>query len=93
MNRDNAVLIIFGALALIIGISLKLFIGRRVFYRRNSSGAEGFKNYRNALLTPFLGEHISIYRGTAYYPWSISARICQVDAINYLILFDKVHNI
>jgi hypothetical protein len=53
MNRDNAVLIIFGVLALIIGIALKLFIGRRRFYRRNSLGAEGFKNYRSALLTPF----------------------------------------
>lgn len=53
MNRDNAVLIIFGVLALIIGIALKLFVGRKVFYRRNPSGAEGFKNYRNALLTPF----------------------------------------
>jgi hypothetical protein len=53
MNRDNAVLIIFAVLALIIGIALKLFIGRRRFYRRNSLGGEGFKNYRNALLTPF----------------------------------------
>lgn len=53
MNRDNAVLIIFGVLALIIGIALKLFIGRRKFYRRNSAGAEGFKNYRSSLITPF----------------------------------------
>lgn len=53
MNRDNAVLIIFGVLALIIGIALKLFIGRRRFYRRNSLGGEGFKNYRSSLLTPF----------------------------------------
>lgn len=53
MNRDNAVLIIFGVLTLIIGIALKLIIGRRRFYRRDSMGGEGFKNYRNALLTPF----------------------------------------
>ncbi|WP_306349884.1 molybdenum ABC transporter permease [Flavobacterium sp. '19STA2R22 D10 B1'] len=53
MNRDNAVLIIFGVLALVIGIALKLFIGRRKFYRRSPSGGQGFKNYRNALLTPF----------------------------------------
>nr|WP_315240113.1 molybdenum ABC transporter permease [uncultured Flavobacterium sp.] len=53
MDRNNAVLIIFGVLALIIGIALKLFIGRRRFYRRSSSGAEGFKNYRSSLLTPF----------------------------------------
>lgn len=38
MNRDNAVLIIFGVLALVIGIGLKLLIGRRRFYRRSSSG-------------------------------------------------------
>lgn len=53
MNRDNAVLIIFGVLALVIGIVLKLFIGRRRFYRRNSTGGEGYKNYRNSLFTPF----------------------------------------
>ena len=53
MNRDNAVLIIFGVLALVIGIALKLFISRRRFYRSSPSGGQGFKNYRNALLTPF----------------------------------------
>jgi len=53
MNRDNAVLIIFGVLALLIGTALKLFIGRRRFYRRNPAGGQGFKNYRSALLTPF----------------------------------------
>lgn len=53
MDRNNAVLIIFGVLALIIGTALKLFIGRRNFYRRNSAGGQGFKNYRSALLTPF----------------------------------------
>lgn len=53
MNRDNAVLIIFGVLALLIGIVLKLYIGRRRFYRRNSLGGEGFKNYRSSLITPF----------------------------------------
>ncbi|PWJ97106.1 hypothetical protein BC749_108257 [Flavobacterium araucananum] len=53
MDRNNAVLIIFGILALVIGILIKLFIGRRRFYRRNSLGGEGFKNYRSSLLTPF----------------------------------------
>lgn len=53
MNRDNSALIIFGVLALVIGIALKLYIGRRKFYRRNSLGGEGFKNYRSSLLTPF----------------------------------------
>ena len=53
MDRNNAVLIIFGILALVIGILLKLFIGRRRFYRRNSLGGEGFKNYRSSLITPF----------------------------------------
>lgn len=53
MDRNNAVLIIFGVLALLIGTALKLFIGRRRFYRRNPAGRQGFKNYRSALLTPF----------------------------------------
>ena len=53
MDRNNAVLIIFGILALVIGILLKLFIGRRRFYRRNSLGGEGFKNYRSSVITPF----------------------------------------
>jgi hypothetical protein len=38
---------------LVIGILLKHFIGRRRFYRRNSLGGEGFKNYRSSLITPF----------------------------------------
>lgn len=49
-----AVPLILGTLALVIGIALKLFVGRRIFYRRNAAGREGFKNYRNALLTPFI---------------------------------------
>lgn len=53
MDRNNFVLIVFGVLALLIGIFLKIFIGRRRFYRRNSLGGEGFKNYRNSLFTPF----------------------------------------
>jgi hypothetical protein len=63
MNRDNAVLIIFGVLALIIGIALKLFIGRRRFYRRNSMGGEGFKNYRSSLLTPFWENLLTLVGG------------------------------
>ncbi|MFH6958517.1 molybdenum ABC transporter permease [Flavobacterium aquidurense] len=63
MNRDNAVLIIFGVLALVIGIALKLFIGRRRFYRRSPSGGEGFKNYRNALLTPFWENFLTLMGG------------------------------
>ena len=63
MNRDNAVLIIFGVLALIIGITLKLFIGRRRFYRRNSLGGEGFKNYRSSLLTPFWEDLLTLAGG------------------------------
>lgn len=60
MNRNNSVLIIFGVLILLIGIILKLFIGRRRFYRRNAFGGEGFKNYRSSLLTPFLENVINI---------------------------------
>lgn len=63
MNRNNAVLIIFGVLALIIGIAIKLFIGRRKFYRRNAAGNEGFKNYRNALITPFWERILSFIGG------------------------------
>lgn len=63
MNRDNAVLIIFGVLALLIGIVLKLYISRRRFYRRNSLGGEGFKNYRSSLLTPFWENLLSFAGG------------------------------
>jgi hypothetical protein len=63
MNRDNAVLIIFGVLALLIGIVLKLYIGRRRFYRRNSLGGEGFKNYRSSLLTPFWENLLNLVGG------------------------------
>lgn len=62
MDRNNAFLIIVGILALIIGTALKLFIGRRRFYRRNPAGGQGFKNYRSALLTPFW-ENILTFTG------------------------------
>lgn len=41
-----AIPLILETLALVIGIALKLFVGRRVFYRRDAVGGEGFKNYR-----------------------------------------------
>jgi len=63
MDRNNAVLIIFGILALLIGIVLKLYIGRRRFYRRNSLGAEGFKNYKSSLLTPLWENFLTLAGG------------------------------
>lgn len=54
MDRDNIITTILGIIALILGIVVKLIIGRRIFYRRNAAGYEGFKSYRNALITPFL---------------------------------------
>jgi hypothetical protein len=53
MGRNNTAFIVLGIVALALGISIKLFIGRRRFSRRNPAGLEGFKNYRNALITPF----------------------------------------
>jgi hypothetical protein len=54
MVRNYIVFIVLGIVALALGISIKIFVGRRKFYRRNQAGLEGFKSYRNALITPFV---------------------------------------
>ena len=52
MGRHNIAFIVIGVVALTIGIALKLFVGRRRFYRRNQAGLQGFNNYRNAVVIP-----------------------------------------
>lgn len=54
MGRNNIVFIVLGIVALSMGLAIRLFIGRRRFYRRNQAGLQGFKNYRYALITPFV---------------------------------------
>jgi len=63
MGRNNIVFIVIGAVAFSIGISLKLFVGRRRFYRRNQAGLEQFKNYRGALLIPFVESILTLIGG------------------------------
>lgn len=54
MGRNNVVFIVLVLIALVLGIAIKLFIGRRRFYRRNQAGLQSFRNYLNALITPFV---------------------------------------
>jgi hypothetical protein len=54
MGRNNIAFIVIGASALAIGIALRLFVGRRRFYRRNQAGLQGFKNYRSAIALSFI---------------------------------------
>jgi len=63
MGRNNIAFIVLGVAALVLGISIKIFVGKRRFYRRNQAGLEGFKNYRNALLTPFVEGVLSFVGG------------------------------
>jgi hypothetical protein len=62
MAHTNTALIIVGIIVLILGIGIKLLIGRRRFYRRNQSGLETFKNYKSALTITFL-ERASTFIG------------------------------
>jgi len=43
-----------GIIALIIGVSLRYWINRRKFYRRNLMGLEGFSSYEKSVVTIFL---------------------------------------
>lgn len=63
MGRNNVAFIVIGASALAIGIALKLFVGRRRFYRRNQAGLQRFKNYRWALFKFFFEKIFSIIGG------------------------------
>jgi len=62
MGRNNIAFIIIGAIALASGIALKLYVGRKRFYRRNQAGLQGFKNYGNAVIIPVI-ESILLYIG------------------------------
>ncbi|RDI11252.1 hypothetical protein [Flavobacterium sp. AG291] len=62
MGRNNIAFIIIGVLASATGITLRLLVGRNRFYRRNQSGIQEFKNYRRAVVTPFI-ENILTYIG------------------------------
>jgi len=63
MRHDNITLIVIGIIALILGIAIKLFIGRRRFYRRNQSGLETFRNYKGALIISLLEKVITFIGG------------------------------
>jgi hypothetical protein len=43
-----------GIIALIIGVSVRYWINRRKFYRRNPMGLEGFSSYEKSVVTIFL---------------------------------------
>ena len=42
-----------GIIALIIGVSVRYWINRRKFYRRNPMGLEGFSSYEKSVVTIF----------------------------------------
>ena len=54
MGRNSIAFVVIGASALTTGIALRLFVGRRRFYRRNQAGLQGFKNYRRAIGISFI---------------------------------------
>lgn len=60
MGRNNIAFIVIGASALAIGIALRLFVGRRRFYRRNQAGLQEFKNYRRAIGISFIEKLLMI---------------------------------
>jgi len=60
MERNNIAFMIIGVISLVIGISLKLYVGRRRFYRRNQAGLQTFKYYRNAVVIPVV-ENVLIF--------------------------------
>lgn len=46
-------LLIIGIVALLVGFILQYWIYRRKFYRRNSSGNEGFSSFEKSVFTRF----------------------------------------
>jgi len=62
MEHDNN-LLVASITAIILGVALKLFVGRRKFYRRNQAGLETFKKYRDAITISFFERIISIVGG------------------------------
>lgn len=50
-------------ISLLTGIILKLWIRRRIFYRRSATGLQQFSNFRNALIIPVLERLASLIAG------------------------------
>ncbi|MBW7941046.1 MAG: molybdenum ABC transporter permease [Candidatus Kuenenia stuttgartiensis] len=53
MNPTTAQLV-FGIVAIVIGLGLIYWINRRKFYRRNAMGAEGFSSFEAAVFIRFI---------------------------------------
>jgi preprotein translocase subunit SecG len=46
--------LVIGIIFLVLGLGLRYWINRRKFYRRSSTGAEGFSSYEKSVATRFL---------------------------------------
>lgn len=46
--------LVIGIIPIVIGIALIYWIGRRKFYRRSITGAEGFSSYESSLVIRFI---------------------------------------
>lgn len=46
--------LVLGILALVLGLGLRYWINRRKFYRRSSTGAEGFSSYEKSVAIKFI---------------------------------------
>lgn len=46
--------LVLGIIALVLGLGLRYWINRRKFYRRSSTGAEGFSSYEKSVIISFL---------------------------------------
>lgn len=46
--------LVIGIIPIVIGIALIYWIGRRKFYRRSMTGAEGFSSYESSLVIRFI---------------------------------------
>lgn len=54
MDRDMAISMVLGIIALVLGLGLRYWINRRKFYRRSPTGAEGFSSYEKSVIVTFL---------------------------------------
>lgn len=46
--------LVLGIIALVFGLGLRYWINRRKFYRRSSTGAEGFSSYEKSVVISFI---------------------------------------
>lgn len=46
--------LVLGIIPIVIGIALIYWIGRRKFYRRSMTGAEGFSSYESSIVIRFI---------------------------------------